>query len=392
MRRSTVRQLSAAALADSSALLERIEDALVAVEPSGFYDGPSRDDLREATRSGFEALLTCLAGELPLEEAAQTAREAGRRQVQQDLPLEGVLRAYRVAGREIWDDFVASAHRTKGRAPVELLDSASDLWTVIDAFSAAAGEGFRAEEGLLRKRDDRVQESILAALLDGRAAEPVFARDAARALGLAVDERMVCLVGLAGQAGAVAFDAPKERLRAEQIQSVWVSTAEGECGLVLLGRSKTSALRSWLAPAVRGRAGMSPPFEALDDLPRMRRLAEIAGRCSPVPGRVAVLDDDLPAALASDSPLVADVVWQRTVGSLITQSGTDSGMLLDTVRSFLAAGASLNAAATEAFVHRNTMLYRLKKVEQLTGVPLRELNGQLLWVIGLEQQRLRDRH
>jgi hypothetical protein len=387
----TVQELSAAVLEDSAALLQHIVDAQVALEPPGFYTPDSVADLHAATREGLQAILSCLAGRLPREEAMQAAVSAGRRQVQQDLPLEGVLRAYRVAGREVWEHYVALARAAGGSATEELLVSASALWTEIDAFSAAVTAGYRTEEASLRSRDERVRQTLLAALLDGRASDPTFARDAARALGLATEDRLVCVVGLAHESGATALDAPAERMRREGLTSIWMSTPEGECGLVLLGRSNPSAARAALAGSVRGRAGMSPLFTDIAELPRMARLAEIAARCSSGTGHVALPDDDLPAALAADSPLIADLVWQRTVGVLRARASTDTDMLLDTVNAYLAADASLNDAANDAYVHRNTMKYRLNKVEKLTGVSLRELKGQMLWVIGLRHESNRVR-
>jgi len=386
-----VRELSASALEDSTALLDKIVAAQVALEPPGFFGDPTRSDLREATRAGLDAVLACLAGKLPIEEAAEQARSAGRRQLQQNLPLEGVLRAYRVAGVEIWDEYVAAVRLRGGRATEQLLDSARELWTVIDAFSAAVSDGYRSEESRLIRRDDLVQESLLAALLDGRGAEPVFARDAATALGLSADEKLVCLVGIAPEAGATAFEAPKERLRAGDVTSVWRGTADGECGLVLLGRKSPDAVRRLLLPSVRGRAGMSPVFTELADLPRMQRLAGIAARCSPAARRIAEVSDSLPAALVTDSPLVADLLWSRTVGVLLDRAGADGPALLETVRAYLAAEASLNTAAAATYVHRNTMKYRLNKAQKLTGVSLVELSGQLEWSLGVLEHDLRRR-
>jgi hypothetical protein len=387
----TVRELSSSALEDNTALLDKIVAAQVALEPPGFFGDPTGSDLREATRAGLDAVLACLAGKLPVEEAAEQARSAGRRQMQQNLPLEGVLRAYRVAGVELWDAYVAAVRQRGGRATEQLLDSARELWTVIDAFSAAVSEGYRSEESLLRSRDDLVQASLLAALLDGRGAEPVFARDAATALGLNADEKLVCLVGIAPEAGSTAFEAPKERLRTGNIASVWRGTADGECGLVVLGRRTVDEARRLLLPTVRGRAGMSPVFTELADLPRMQRLAGIAARCSPAPRRIAEVSENLPAALVWDSPLVADLLWSRTVGILLDKAGADGPALLETVRAFLAAEASLNTAAAASYVHRNTMKYRLNKAEKLTGVSLVELSGQVQWSLGLLSEDLRRR-
>ena len=69
--------------------------------------------------------------------------------------------------------------------------------------------------------------------------------------------------------------------------------------------------------------------------------------------------------------------------------GEDGPELVTTAQAFLDADGSLNAAAAATYVHRNTMLYRLKKIEKLTGVPIRELSGQVLWVLALRVERLR---
>ena len=44
-----------------------------------------------------------------------------------------------------------------------------------------------------------------------------------------------------------------------------------------------------------------------------------------------------------------------------------------TLRVFLDEGGSLNAAAAKSYVHRNTMLYRLNKIEKVTGLSVRDL-------------------
>jgi sugar diacid utilization regulator len=53
------------------------------------------------------------------------------------------------------------------------------------------------------------------------------------------------------------------------------------------------------------------------------------------------------------------------------------GDLLDTLRAWLAAGCSTAAAADALVVHRNTVTYRLGRIEQLTGRSLRDNNVRL---------------
>jgi DNA-binding PucR family transcriptional regulator len=167
-----------------------------------------------------------------------------------------------------------------------------------------------------------------------------------------------------------------------------VTFSGSEVGVVALGIRSAGRVRQVLAPAVRARAGMSPPFTELAELPRARHLAETAARCPGVKG-VRVLDDDLVGGLVVDGSLVATMIYERTVGSLLAGAGPDGPALLGTVRAFLDADGSLNAAAEKSFVHRNTLLYRLQKIEKITGVSVRSLREQVLWVLALKEHDAR---
>jgi hypothetical protein len=381
-REATVQVLAREALDHLDELLDAIVPVLVGAEPPGFYDDESVADLRASCRVGLQGVLAYLAGAAD-ESVLDIPRSTGRRQVQQDLPLEGALRAFRAAGQVVWEWFVGRA-RTSG-APVgdALLDGATEVWRVVDLFCAELAQAYREEEALLRDRDERVQAAVLGALLEGRGADPTFARDASHALGLRTGEQLVCVVGIADSPEELALDNARERLRVGGFTSVWATFAGSEIGVVALGSRSIGRARQLLAPAVRARAGMSPAFSELADLPRARHLAETAARTQGPKG-VRVLEDDLVAALVVDAPLVAGMVYERTIGKLLAAEG-DGPALLSTLRAFLEADGSLNAAAAKSFVHRNTMLYRLNKIEKITGLSVRALQDQVVWVLALKE-------
>lgn len=386
-REATVQLLARDALGDVERLIETIARLIVGAEPPGFYDEESEADLRLALHEALVSMLGLLAGdETP--SALEPARTTGRRQVQQNLPLEGALRAYRLAGQALWQDFVARARA--GGAPVgdALLDGAGELWRVVDDFCGAVAQAYREEERTLRDRDERVQSAVLGALLEGRGADPQFARDAKHALGLAAADQLVCVVGLADSPDTLPLDGARERLRAAGLSSVWATFAGSDVGVVDLGSQRAAQVRQVLAPAVRIRAGMSPVFSELADLPRAHRLAEIAAACA---GRgVRVLEDDLVAGLVVDAPLVPSMLVERTVERLLSSDGQDGPTLLATVRAFLEADGSLNTAAQRMFVHRNTMLHRINRIEKITGLSLRSLDSQVLWVLALRALDVRS--
>lgn len=383
---ATVRALSSRALSDVEGLVDLCLPLLVAAEPAGFYTPERLADLHDVARAGLTSVLTVLAGvPSPDRDPLDDVRETGRRQVQQDLPLEGMLRAYRIVGQALWENFVAEAR--SGAAPVaeSLLDGATEVWRVIDLFSSAASQAFREEEGRLRTREDRVQAAVLAALLDGQGTDPQFARDAATALGFTAHGSLVCVVGLAEVPEPLAFDNARERLHVGGLTSVWVTLAGSEVGLVISGKGGRQRIRDLLQPGVRTRAGMSPTFHSLSELPTARRLAEIAASCAGRNEGVRLLEDDLVAGLVVAAPLVASMLYERTVGRLLDASGDEGPALLSTVRAFLDTDCSLREAARTTFVHRNTMLYRLNKVDKLTETRVRSLEDQVIWVLGLRE-------
>lgn len=392
-REATVQALSRDALARVDELLDGFVSLMVDAEPPGFYDEEALADLRKAARQGHISLLSVLAGvTAPEDGPLDVPRESGRRQVQQALPLEGVLRAYRLAGQSLWDHFVATARASGAPVGDALLDGASEVWRVVDLFCAAATQAFRAEERQLQERDERVQSAVLAALIEGRGADPQFARDATHALGLPTGAPLVCVVGLAEAPEELALDNARERLRAAGIASAWATFAGSDVGVVALGSRGVSHVRKLLAPVVRARAGMSPVFTDVAELPKARHLAETAARCGGDRRReVRVLDEDLVAGLVVDAPLVASMLYERTVGRLLAAEGQDGPALLSTLRAFLDADGSLNAAATKTYVHRNTMLYRLNKIEKITGLSVRSLQDQVVWVLALKEHDSRSR-
>ncbi|MFH9550723.1 PucR family transcriptional regulator [Streptomyces sp. NPDC017435] len=112
---------------------------------------------------------------------------------------------------------------------------------------------------------------------------------------------------------------------------------------------------------------------AVDNL---RLLIAVASR-SPRRGRVRVVDF-LPQLLLAHSPELADAVVDRVFGPL---AGGDYGELMTTL-ACLAENQFDSASTTAALhLHRNTLLYRIKQIEKLTGLDLqRHSDRALVWL------------
>ncbi|TFV33900.1 hypothetical protein E4K10_42110 [Streptomyces sp. T1317-0309] len=82
--------------------------------------------------------------------------------------------------------------------------------------------------------------------------------------------------------------------------------------------------------------------------------------------------------MLANSPRLAEDIVRRVLGLLDAED--PSGTLSQTLRSLAAHGFNRTAAATALPAHRNTLLYRINRIEKLTGLDLdrhahRELAG-----------------
>jgi purine catabolism regulator len=83
--------------------------------------------------------------------------------------------------------------------------------------------------------------------------------------------------------------------------------------------------------------------------------------------------------------------FRRLVEPLLWYDRERRSDLVRTLRVYFASGANAREAAERLFLHRNSMLYRLARVEKLTGLDLRDPDARLALQLGLlfvgEQER-----
>ncbi|MFC9078617.1 PucR family transcriptional regulator [Streptomyces sp. NPDC057062] len=124
------------------------------------------------------------------------------------------------------------------------------------------------------------------------------------------------------------------------------------------------------SPLPRDRLG-----SAIDGL---RALIEIATR-SGRRGRVRA-DDYLPELLLADSPEASDRIVRRVFGPLVRAEAVD---LAHTLRCLAAHDFDNTTTAAELPVHRNTLLYRVARIEKLTGLSLKDQRDRSLVLLAV---------
>jgi len=147
---------------------------------------------------------------------------------------------------------------------------------------------------------------------------------------------------------------------------------------------------------IRLTAGISAPAEGVAALPgalheaqSARRLATIraaAAAPAPVPAVYVVTSDEVAShelLLASVPGSVLRSFRDRLLSPLLAYDERHRAELLPTLREFLACSGSWNACAARMYVHVNTVRYRIRRIEELTGRDLSCLDDQVDFFLAL---------
>ncbi|WP_148611973.1 PucR family transcriptional regulator [Nocardioides rubriscoriae] len=352
---------------------DRLVDTIQRDNPT--YRGPqvSRSDLRHSCVTNVVRILELLAdavgsGVRPHQNdqdpAYDAARATGTRRAEQGVPLDDVLRSFRMGGRLIWEDLIERGEEVLDAAA--LRDIGTQLWEVVDATSAQVATAYHAHERSLVRADEQQRAELWEGLLAGRGREPGFARDAA--LRLDLPQAADLLVVVAPRLGVRAVD---DRLSPHA--TAWVRRTEGLVGLVALRDDSAKEANAALDAAARADGvpvGVSAVVSGLASADDGYRQAVLALRAQGAQPGLAVLDERLPEALLLSSPVTASRLVARWVEPLDALPAAEQRVLVETLTAWVAHAGSATRTAAAVHCHRNTVVNRLRRVADLTGVVL----------------------
>ena len=368
------------------AMTDRMVDVLSRTEPS-YRDLllDSEEELRRTMRDNLEHGLLALVG-APVADrpALHGAREIGRRRAAQGIPLEAVMRAYRLGGQVTWEALLRVSAQCGGRHDTLLLQVAGTVWRTNDGECAALAEGYRDEQRRLAGVDEETRRRVLDGLLDGRGDDPSFVRSAADMLAMSLDGRLMAVVALPAEDGEPGLDGVGPELLRHGVRSVWGTRSGAQVGLIALGNLGAAEVRGRLEALTTGPVGVSAPVDGAGAVSSAYRLAETAARTLPrTTRRVVTIDERLPEALLSNSPEISSRLVGQTLGGLLALPAEEREVLLDTLAAFLASDGSPTRAADELYCHRNTVMHRLRRIEQVTGRKVGDPRARLQWQLAL---------
>ncbi|MFI9755338.1 PucR family transcriptional regulator [Streptomyces collinus] len=309
----------------------------------------------------------------------------GVTRAEQGLPLDALLHAFRLGGSLVWQRLVEETTRSEPEDIRLLVHVATDVWNFVDEHCTLVADAYRqAERQLAWRRENRVR-LLAAALLDGTSRIADLPETAER-LCLPEHGRYVVV--------AVAGGRPQDLPAGGS--AYWHTGAEVDHGIVLVGdeqdgeadRDPVAALALLTDGPAGRRIGVGSAVTGLAAVGDARRLADLALSICPPDGGTVRLTEHLPEALVVSCPELGATLTERVLGPLLRLEPADRDVLLETLVAWFACEGSAQRAGERLYCHRNTVLNRLRRCEQLIGRSLARPHDVVEVSLALRARRL----
>ncbi|EST39572.1 hypothetical protein N566_01240 [Streptomycetaceae bacterium MP113-05] len=318
---------------------------------------PSQD-LRDTARACFEMLLRMIGGLPVTRELRETPQRLGHRRARQGVPLERMLQAVRMDFRVLWEAFT---ERTPPDGLPQLTLSAVRVWEAVEFHTVEAHAAYLDQVAVQAREREREKAALIGRLLssDGHDQQLVF--------------QAATLLQADAQDGFAVAAAPPESQqglrRAAGRLGPDIAHLHQHHGMLLLlvrlppGGSELPA--DWLDGVP---CALAPVARGLARVPAMVRVAEAVAATldGEVTGPVPLSEAWMPLAAARLGETGALLAGSVLAG-LEQLPAHERERLLTTVAAYCASG-SVAETTRRLYCHRNTVLNRLGRFTELTGL------------------------
>lgn len=363
------RQTQAQAIAvvvrrDMPALLTRVTERICAEIP--FYAAQAVVPVAELHRSVTENVDWMLDGLVDDTTPDLRAPQAtGRARAAQGAPLADVLSAYRIGFSELWTALVSAARSLRTVPDAEVVTLAGAVFALHNAYGDAVITSYREEAAQIVRARERERAVLVEALLGGTTSSGSL-WEVADALRLPLTGAFV-VVAAETELGRDPLPRAESALAVLDVRSVWRLQADFLFGLVHLpDRARNDAVVHVLQRQATGRVGMSPVFGELGLASWALRLARLALGRRGEAGVTQYRDSPL-GVLVAAAPHAALDAARAVLGELLELPAEDRDLLLGTFDAWIEGRGSAKDAAAALFCHPNTVRYRLRRIETITG-------------------------
>ncbi len=318
----------------------------------------TEDELRSACRENLRAMIGCLAGHGAPD--LSSAHATGRLKAEQGVPLAALLHAFRLGGRLIWEELM---NRSDGEPSRALLEMAAQVWALVDVCSDAAAEAYRSTVDTLSEQDAESRRRLVRALFGDHVSNPAAVADAVRTFRIPDHGSFV----------VVSADSRDVELSTRGIGAVWDSEVDGTLGLLFAASDALLdevlvGIDNSVTDAGSAAIGVSAGFSSPAGMPLAVEQARLARTCARVDGSVSTRFDAVPVPLLlARHPDSARAATRQILGRLLDLPDEERESLLTTLDAWFGSKGSTSVAASRLHYHRNTVLYRLRRIGELTG-------------------------
>ncbi len=382
-----IRDAWAALLPRADAIADSITLALIEQEPA-YLASTTPDiagEIRRSTRAHISQGLRTLSG---LAAAGDNAREVwrrtGRERARQGIPMELVLKAYTLGSRTLWEELMLE--REQCRSVIDehlLLVAGQQLWRALDSQYETLVEAYRQESARMQQRDLANVLVILDGLRSGRGGDPAFVIEARATLGLSASQQIACVVGPLDDQGSPPLPAPEDAMDQIGAVSHWNTRDGHQFALVALGTGSWRSVIDALSARAVGPVGVAHSPEGVASFAAAYRLAALTAETITEESGVALATDRLPRVIMAADDQSSELLVRHALGALFTHPEPHRETLLDTLAHMLASDGSPTNAAKALYCHRNTVIYRVRRIEELTGRDLTDARDRLLLTLAL---------
>lgn len=383
----------------AAAMLDRLDELVDAVTEGVWAGVPGyssvllgRGDLRGYVRGNLITVFTSLHDDVQVDDAdTGNASTLGENRALQGVPVEALIRSFRAAERAVVEQFT----RFYSLFATDLAGQQRGVATILaglDRVESAALEAYRETHNRLIFDDGQASADLVGKLASGEKVSPDDLKRIAQHLNVEPAQSHIAVaVRLVSAADRSATGQVRSHVTARLLEVAQRPVLTGAVHETMLFVVPVAIASAPLIRRALGRAlapsqcrydllaGVGPPVDDLFAAGASCRAAMEAMESAARTGRIREpvdYDDALVDILLSANTTVADRLVQLALSRV---EGQDR--LTATLRAFFACGQSTAETAQVLVVHQNTVVYRLRRIKELTGLDVRRTDDLvILWL------------
>ena len=324
-------------------------------------------EIRRTGAASFDALIRGLQhgidGRNGRAERLAIATDVGVTRARAGIPIESLMTAIRLDFSILWGELISLASDADAGL---LVRHADRVWNIVDAYASQTQSTYMAERQRMQNEASSVRQAYVAALFGEISPPAEMLSQIAGELRIAQTDPLCVAVAIGEEmAGLRVVVAAAAHRDAE------IFTHHLGDGLVAFWRCDErpgSAVQEAASQISLLRVGLVETVEAIADLPdAARRARELALLLTPQDNQALTMTIAWARIArrrlgASGASITADVD-----AALAHCGSAEKTRLIEAVRVYLASG-SIAASAETLFCHRNTLMNRLRRFADITGV------------------------